>query len=68
MPDEIRYRRKFSNTSMSAGDMEFNDINIGMYVISFILQKRQNVFFVLFFKSIKYEIKVGINIVFFSKF
>ena len=34
MPDEVRYRRKFRNTSMSAGDMDFNDIDIGMNVNS----------------------------------
>ena len=32
MPDEIGYRRKFNNTSMSAGDMDFDDINIKMNV------------------------------------
>ena len=32
MPDEVRYRRKFNNTSMSAGDMDFDDINIKMNV------------------------------------
>jgi hypothetical protein len=32
MPDEVRYNRKFINTSMSAGDIDFDDTNIGMNV------------------------------------
>jgi hypothetical protein len=38
MPDEIRYQRKFNNTSMSASGMDFGDINAMMNVnILFIL-------------------------------
>ena len=32
MPDDVRYKRKFINTSMDADNIDFDDTNIGMNV------------------------------------
>ena len=50
MPDEIRYIRKYDNTSMSAGDMNFDDIYIGMNVNSLLYSNDNNHFSWLFLK------------------
>jgi len=47
IPDEIGYRRKFNNTSMSAGDMNFGDINIGMNVRSLLYFRKSIIFLVV---------------------
>ena len=54
MPDEIRYKRKFNNTSMSAGDMNFNDMNIKIDVILLHFKKHRS-FFWLFKKKNKHQ-------------